>query len=113
MKVTQVQIPARLSTVVTLAQLLQRLEMSRVPVDPRQYRRVVQRLSDALHGVRSDAALEAVFGVYPAAGELYENLQYQHAGLCRAPLEASLNSELQARDVIDRAAGHRPGAASS
>jgi 2-methylisocitrate lyase-like PEP mutase family enzyme len=109
MKVTQVQIPARLTVVATLAQLLQRLEVSRVPVDPQQYRSVAQRLADALKAVPSDTALDAILGVYPAAAELYENLQYQHAGLCRAPLEASLNSELQARDAIDRAAGRGAG----
>lgn len=110
MKVVPVQIPARLTVVVTLAKLLQRLELSEVPVDPQQYRSVVQRLSEAFEGVPSDMALDAVLGVCPAAAELYENLQYRHAGLCRSPLEASLNSELQARDVIDRAAGRRAGA---
>jgi hypothetical protein len=39
---------------------------------------------------------------FPAAGEVYENLQYAHAGLCRAPLEASLVSELATRDLLSR-----------
>jgi hypothetical protein len=110
MKVIPVQIPARLTVVVTLAKLLQRLELSEVPVDPQQYRSVAQRLAAAFDGVPTDTALDAVLGMYPAAAELYENLQYRHAGLCRAPLEASLNTELQARDAIDRAAGRKAGA---
>jgi hypothetical protein len=44
-----------------------------------------------------------VLDAYPAAAQLYENQNYQHAGLCRSPLEASLDAELRARQVIDRA----------
>lgn len=104
MKATQVQsIPARLTVVVTLAQLLQRLEGSVERVDAQQYRSVVRRLAEVLPTVPADDALSAVLGAFPAAAELYENLNYDAAGLCRSPLEASLNSELKARDVIDKA----------
>jgi hypothetical protein len=44
-----------------------------------------------------------VLGAHPAAAELYENLQYEHAGLCRSPLEAALNAELLAGAAIQRA----------
>ncbi|MCH8855539.1 MAG: hypothetical protein IIA03_04705, partial [Proteobacteria bacterium] len=47
-------------------------------------------------------ALATVLDHFPAAAELYENLQYAHAGLCRAPLEASLQSELAARELLAR-----------
>jgi hypothetical protein len=36
-------------------------------------------------------------------GAVTPNLQYQHAGLCRSPLEPSLNAELAARAAIDAA----------
>ena len=80
-----------------LARMLERLDRSAVAVDPQQYRGVVEHLADVLRTVPQDAALEAVLEASPATAELYENLQYQHAGLCRSPLEQSLNAELAAR----------------
>jgi hypothetical protein len=88
---------------VTLARMLERLDRSDVAVDPQQYRGVVEHLAEVLRTVPHDAALEAVLDASPAAAELYENLQYQHAGLCRSPLEAALNAELAARSAIDAA----------
>jgi ferritin-like metal-binding protein YciE len=88
---------------VMLARMLERLDRSAVAVDPQQYRGVVEHLSELLLSVPHDAALEAVLAASPATAELYENLQYQHAGLCRAPLEAALNAELAARAAIDAA----------
>jgi hypothetical protein len=88
---------------VTLARMLERLDRSTVAVDPQQYRGVVEHLSEVLRTVPHDAALEAVLEASPATAELYENLQYQHAGLCRSPLEPALNAELNARAVIDAA----------
>jgi hypothetical protein len=88
---------------VMLARMLERLDRSTVAVDPQQYRGVVDHLADALLAAPHDAALEAVLDASAATAELYENLQYQHAGLCRSPLEASLNAELAARAVIDAA----------
>jgi hypothetical protein len=37
-----------------------------------------------------------------AAATVYENLNYENAGLCRSLLDAAAESELQARDVIAR-----------
>ena len=88
---------------VMLARMLERLDRSEVAVDPLQYRGVVEHLADALRSAPHDAALEAVLEASPATAELYENLQYQHAGLCRSPLEAGLNAELAARAAIDAA----------
>jgi hypothetical protein len=34
---------------------------------------------------------------------VYENLNYQHAGLCRSSLDVSLAAEVSARDAIARA----------
>jgi ferritin-like metal-binding protein YciE len=88
---------------VLLARMLERLDRSEEAVDPQQYRGVVEHLSEVLRTVPNDAALEAVLSASPATAELYENLQYEHAGLCRSPLEAGLNAELAARAAIDAA----------
>ena len=86
-----------------LARMLERLDRSTVAVDPQQYRGVVEHLSEALLAAPHDAALDAVLEASPATAELYENLQYRHAGLCRSPLEQALNAELAARAAIDAA----------
>ncbi len=105
-----IQLPERLRVVVTLAGLLEKIE-----ADPRaggadQYRSIVRHLVDELGRLETDTALEWVLGVFPATSDLYENLRYQQAGLCRTPLELSLNSELEARAVIDRASRRKPAA---
>ncbi|MCW7539268.1 hypothetical protein OOT46_15595 [Aquabacterium sp. A7-Y] len=104
----QALLPARLSVVVTLARLLDLLDRSGKAVSPEQYRVVAGRLSQALQELAGEPALEAVLSAFPAAAELYENLNYQHAGLCRSPLEAALNAELRAHEVIAKAARHAP-----
>lgn len=111
MKVIQPrQLPAPLQAVLMLAGLLERLECSAEPVSAPQYRTVVQRLAQALQQVPADRLLQAVLDAHPAAAELYENLNYRHAGLCRSPLEPALQAELQARDAIARVAGPAPAA---
>jgi hypothetical protein len=88
---------------VMLARMLERLDRSAEPVDPQQYRGVVEHLTEVLRSVPYDAALEAVLQASPATAELYENINYQHAGLCRSPLETALDAELAARSAIDSA----------
>jgi len=102
--VKSVSVPASLTVVTTLAQLLQRLELSPVPTAADQYRSVVRCLTQALREAPSGEALDVVLSAFPAAAELYENLNYEHAGLCRSPLEASLNAELAARQALTRVA---------
>ncbi|MBT9459463.1 MAG: hypothetical protein IV097_22790 [Burkholderiaceae bacterium] len=119
----------KLTVAHTLAQLLERLERSRVPVGAAQYRAVVQHLLLELKSLREAAqandgplpslldplggpdAKRQVWGLvqfgafldlYPATSELYENTVYAHAGLCRSPLEFSLQAELRAREAIER-----------
>lgn len=94
----------RRAVILPLANLLQRLEMSNRPLDPAQYRQVVGRLSALLSEVPLDAQLDQALKSLPAAAELYENLQYRHAGLCRSPLDAAIEAEQQARELIDRVA---------
>ncbi|TDP74694.1 hypothetical protein [Roseateles toxinivorans] len=92
----------KLTVAHTLAQLLERLERSRVPVGAAQYRAVVQHLLLELESLREAPELGAFLDLYPATSELYENTAYAHAGLCRSPLEFSLQAELRAREAIER-----------
>lgn len=90
----------RNSLILPLARLLQKLESSPLAADPDQYRSVVGRLSDLLGQGTMDAMLDEILRAYPAAAELYENLHYAHAGLCRSPLEAAVEAEARARKLI-------------
>lgn len=87
-----------------LAPLLQRLEASREPVGADQYQSVVRHLTEQLKAHQDHPGLSALLDAYPAAAELYENLNYEQAGLCRSSLEFSLNAELKARAALDKAA---------
>ena len=98
----QKTLPNHLIVVHTLAHLLARLEASRVPVSAAQYRTVAARLSAELGRVESDDGLDEVLAAFPAAAEIYENVHYAQAGLCRASLDVSLSAELHARELIDR-----------
>ncbi len=89
-----------------LARLLERLEHSATPVAPEQYRSVVMHLVDEFRDIESGAPLARLLDAYPAAAELYENLNYQHAGLCRSGLDASLAAELAAKAAIGRVMRH-------
>ncbi|MBK5207142.1 MAG: hypothetical protein JJD98_17600 [Polaromonas sp.] len=86
-----------------LAELLERLERSAEPVAAEQYRSVVLHLVNELGDVEPGRALGALLDAHPAAAELYENVNYQYAGLCRSALDASLAAERQAKEAISRA----------
>ena len=94
---------AHMTNLVTLAELLERLEHSAVPVAADQYRSVVMHLVHEFNDVTPDPALGVLLDTHPAAAELYENLNYQHAGLCRSGLDMALGAELKAREAIARA----------
>jgi hypothetical protein len=96
---------AQPTALAVLAHLLERLERSPTPIDPHQYREVARRLSVAMLAEPDPAALEAVLGSLPAAAELWENLQYAHAGLCRQDLDSALAAEARARRAITAARG--------
>ena len=91
-----------LTTVHVLAALLERLENSSVPVGAEQYRSVVLHLVNEFNEV-SDLGLGALLDAHPAAAQVYENVNYANAGLCRSSLETSLAAELQAKTAIERA----------
>jgi hypothetical protein len=99
---------ARMNLVV-LAQMLERLDQSTQPVDAEQYRSVAGRLAAELEAAPRDAALEGVLEAFPAAAQLYENLNYRHADLCRSAMDASLAAELAARAAIEGAGRSTPG----
>jgi hypothetical protein len=86
-----------------LAELLERLEHSAEPVGPEQYRSVATHLIQAFGDVKPGNELGVLLDTHPAAAELYENINYQHAGLCRSPLDPALAAERQARQAIERA----------
>jgi len=101
---TRIEIPQRLGTLLILAQLLERLERSEAPVGADQYRSVVRNLARELDTVERDESFKKLLTVFPATSELYENLQYDQAGLCRSHLDASLEAEIEAKAVLARAA---------
>jgi hypothetical protein len=104
MNATQTPAPKTdLAVTHVLAQLLERLEHSAEPVGAEQYRSVVMHLVDEFRDVEPGTRLGQLLDAYPAAAEVYENLNYQYAGLCRSALDASLAAELGARDAIARA----------
>lgn len=92
-----------LTTTHVLAALLERLENSPVPGGAEQYRSVVIHLVNEFNQVQTDSGLGALLDAHPAAAQLYENVNYAYAGLCRSSLEASLAAEALAKSVIGRA----------
>ena len=105
MKTTQTPFPnsANLTVTHVLAELLERLDHSPVPVGAGQYLSVATHLAQALAGAEPGRELGDLLDTHPAAAEMYENINYQHAGLCRSPLDPALAAERQARQAIARA----------
>ena len=91
----------QLNTLGLLCGTLQHLESSHHPIDPRQYRLVVGRLSKLLSELTVDAQVRALLCTYPAAAELFENINYAEAGLCLHDLSQSSRAERAARQAID------------
>ena len=90
--------------ILSLAHLLQQLESNPLEASAEQYRQVAARLKQELERTPVDGRLEAVLRAYPAAADIYENLRYDVAGLCRAPLEQAVSAELEAKKAIEAAA---------
>ncbi|MDE2082609.1 MAG: hypothetical protein KGI90_14760 [Burkholderiales bacterium] len=102
---TRHPLPARLHSLAAMAGLLERLDGQPRHASPEQYRSVARHVSQLLAQAEPDAHLQALLTAAPATAELYENLRYELAGLCRAPLEQALNAELAAAAAIARARG--------
>jgi hypothetical protein len=95
--------PPRLQTLAAMAGLLERLDRQPLTASAAQYRAVAQQVTRLLGEAEPGAELNALLDIAPATAELYENLRYEHAGLCRAPLHHALNTELDATALIGRA----------
>jgi hypothetical protein len=98
-------IQADMRVIRVLAGLLEGLERSNEPFDAEQYRSVVKRLADVLANAKSGealAALAALLDAHPGASQVYENINYQYAGLCRSALDPALDAENEVRQLIDR-----------
>jgi hypothetical protein len=94
---------ARLSIIETLAYALERVERGFSSVSPQQYQQLTTRLADALRTEAAGVSLQALLDAFPAAAELYENVNYELAGLCQSPLQASSDAEVMARTIVARA----------
>ena len=102
---------ADLAVTHVLAQLLEKLEHSPVPVGAEQYRSVVEHLVHEFEDVEQGAELGRLLDAYPAAAEVYENLHYAQSGLSRATIERSVQSEMAASQILAAAAASSRGAA--
>lgn len=96
-------VPARLHTLAAMAGLLERLEHQPSSASSDQYQAVARQITALLSQAEPDAQLHALLDAAPATAELYENLRYEAAGLCQAPLEKALNAEMAAAAAIARA----------
>ena len=108
---TPVQAQAIPANLLLLAQVFERLDRSAAAVDGAQYRDVALRLAREIEQTRDADAVQALLSASPAAAELYENMHYAHAGLCRSPLDNALAAERMARSAIE--AARRASASSS
>ena len=92
---------SNLENLAMLAGVFERVERSGTAVDAQQYLVLVDRLKEALAADLPGEGLNAVLAAHPAAAELYENLHYAQAGLCRSPLESAVAAESAARAVLN------------
>jgi hypothetical protein len=99
---TTLKLPRHLQSLAELAALLERVERQGPRPDAAQYRELSQRLSQLLAQTPPSADLDRLLAVAPATAELYENLHYARAGLCRSPLERATEAELQTRQLLQR-----------
>ena len=101
---THLRIPARLHALASMAGLLERLDRQPRGASAAQYRAVVQQLQQLLSQAEPGIEFDALLRLAPATSEVYENMCYDQAGLCRSPLEPALNAELAATQAISLAA---------
>lgn len=92
--------PASLRPLASLSALLEKLERGTVAPDPGQYQRLVAGVQAELRHQAANPTLSALLEHFPATAELYENACYQVAGLCRAPLERSVQTEQAAQALL-------------
>ena len=96
------QVSPDLRPLAALCLLLERLERLPRHASPGQYRDVVVKVQSMLSEAAPGPAMDALLGAFPGAAELYENLHYANAGLCRSPQEPALAAELAVRAMLAR-----------
>ncbi|MCU0968666.1 MAG: hypothetical protein MUF03_07535 [Rubrivivax sp.] len=102
MTMRTITVPARLHEVAALALMLEMAERGAAHLDAGPYRVLASRLADALSTQPMDEPLDQLLGAFPAAAEVYENLQYAHGGLVRSRLDHAVAAEHGARSLIAR-----------
>ena len=95
---------SRLETLIALARLLERVEVSPIAVGADQYRALVGQIKTMLGAPLPAAPLAAILKAHPATGEIYENMNYEVAGLSQAPLERSVATEMLATQLLHKIA---------
>ena len=101
---TSLRVPLQLQTLAAMASLLQRLDATPRSASAQQYRDVALQVQRLLAEAEPGALLDSLLAAYPATAEVYENLNYAHAGLCRTALEPALNAEMAATALLARIA---------
>ncbi len=86
-----------------MAALWERLEAQRTSASADPYRHVAQQIDTLPAAAEPGDRLDKFLAIAPATAAIYENQQYAHAGLCRSPVEAALNAELEAAAAIAKA----------
>lgn len=97
---------AQLQPIAALAKILQKAEEGGYPGHAEQFQHVAKQLSELLADVEADEILYSIFNAYPAAAELYENVRYAHAGLCLHDIDAAIEAETQAAELLKGVAQH-------
>lgn len=97
---TPLKAPPTLLSLRSMGVLLERLERLPRGAAASQYRDVALKVQRLLGEAEPGDELSALLQALPATAELYENMNYAHAGLCRSPLDAALEGELAARAAI-------------
>ncbi len=101
---TRPTLPPALRDLAAMAALLERLELNpHGSASAGQYRDVALRVRGLLADAPPGPMLDMLLAAAPATAALYENLQYAHAGLVRAPLDAALEAERAAAATIAKA----------
>jgi hypothetical protein len=95
--------PVRLQDLAAMAALLERLDLQPRAVGAAQYREVVRCLGAMLAAVEPSPTLDALLSAAPATAELYENIHYLQAGLCRHPAAPAHTAETAAQAAIVKA----------
>jgi hypothetical protein len=97
-----IQVPPALRPLAVTALLLERLDCTPREASAEQYRQVAERAAELLEEAEAGPVLEQLLDAFPVLAELWENRHYATSGLCRAPLEAAMNAELETAALLKR-----------